>query len=603
MSHDALLLQETLADTSLICSAQGIHWQQRATDARQLSTLMQQHQLPEIIARILLGRGITSEHALHFLAPTIKHSLPDPLHLKDMEKAAIRLATAIENKEPIVIFGDYDVDGATSSSLLLRFFKSLGHDDTTIYIPDRIAEGYGLSNSAVQHFAAQGARVIITVDCGTLSFEPIDIAIAAGIDVIVVDHHLSDTTLPAAHALINPNRYDETSPLGYLAAVGVAFLLAVAIRQKLTQQGWFTDAKKSPDLMQLLDIAALGTVCDMVPLVGLNRAFVAQGLKIMAKRQNIGIAALADRAGVKEQIAPYHLGFLLGPRVNAGGRVGKSSLGATLLSTADPLEAMAISEELDSMNQERKAIEAQVQIEAMAQAEALAPDMPIIIVASEGWHPGVIGIVAGRIKEKYRKPVAVIALDKNGIGKASARSITGFDFGKMVVNAKHLGLLLAGGGHAMAAGFSIEASQISAFTAFMANAVLTAFSGTLPNPSEFFDGHLALEGITLPFAELLATVSPFGMGNPEPRFVLRDIKVIQASYVGATGIKVILAHDGLRSGSITITATAFNLRDTAIEPLLMEANRHRLHLLGRIRINRWNGQRKTEFSIDDVALA
>ncbi|MDB2415148.1 single-stranded-DNA-specific exonuclease RecJ, partial [Rickettsiales bacterium] len=440
-------------------------WLMADIDERLALTLSQKFDFPEIVARILASRNVDIDVVEEYIEPTLKSLLPDPFHLLDMRKAAERTVYAIENNESIAVFGDYDVDGATSSALLARYFRSLGIEPN-IYIPDRIKEGYGPNTQALLHLHKCGVNLCITVDCGTMSFEPLAKAKEAGLDIIVLDHHISEEILPDALAVVNPNRLDETSEHGYMAAVGVAFIFAIAVNSLLRERGYFKD-RKEPALMKLLDIVALGTVCDVVPLKGVNRAFVKQGLKVMQQRQNIGLKALADCAGVDSSLSTYHLGFVLGPRINAGGRVGQAGLGTRLLTTEDVDEAYKISQQLDIYNSERKTIEQLVLDEAFEQVENADKEAALIFVKNRNWHPGVIGIVAGRIKEKYNRPVAVIAIDENGIGKASARSVSGVDFGVAVVAAYQSGLLIAGGGHAMAAGFSVEESKIDELYKFI----------------------------------------------------------------------------------------------------------------------------------------
>lgn len=431
----ALLLSQA-SQLSDILSFSGQRWTLREADERLTAHFHRQHDLPEAVARVLAGRGVSAEEAESFLNPTLKALLPDPSHLKDMDIAAERLCAAVMSGECVAVFGDYDVDGATSSALLLRFLRALGTRCLS-HIPDRMREGYGPNLPALLSLKAQGAAVVVTVDCGTVAFEPLESATQAGLDIIVVDHHLSEARLPKVLAVVNPNRLDETSPCRTLAAVGVTFLLCVAITRQLRAAGWFA-ARTEPNLLALLDLVALGTVCDVMPLTGLNRAFVSQGLKVLATRSNPGLAALADVAGVSDVPNAYTLGFLLGPRINAGGRVGKADLGTRLLSSEDGAAIPSIARELDVFNAERKAIETLVLEQAIAAAEASDTNAPVLVVRGEGWHQGVIGIVAGRLKERYRKPVAVVSFE-NGVGKASARSITGVDFGGAVASAKAQG--------------------------------------------------------------------------------------------------------------------------------------------------------------------
>ncbi len=577
-----------------IRSTSGYSWQLRESDERLVTTLIQKLELPEIIARVLVGRGVSLEEAEDFLQPTLRKLLPDPLHFLDMEKAATRLAEAVMKQQHIVIFGDYDVDGATSSALLKRFFAMVGHQ-AEVYIPDRITEGYGPNSQALQALRKKGAEVIVTVDCGTLAFEPLAAAAACGLEVIVIDHHLGAETLPEACAVVNPNRLDETSPYRYLAAVGMCFMLAVAVKTVLKTQGWFS-TRQEPDLLALLDLVALGTVCDVVPLKGVNRAFVVQGLKILAKRQNIGLAALTDVAKLSETLNVYHLGFVLGPRINAGGRVGKADLGATLLTLKDYDAATTLATHLDHFNKERKAIETLVLEEATAMAEQLPEEAGIICVAGEGWHPGVIGIVASRLKDRFHKPTAVIAL-ADGIGKASARSVPGVDFGSAVVSARGMDLLLAGGGHAMAAGFTVEEGKIPALEAFF-SARFKAEMEQLPARRVLhLDGFLSLNALTPELLELLEKAGPFGAGNPTPRFAMMNCHVIRADVLQGKHVRAIIASRGARG----VKAMAFNAAESEMGRLLQEKGQT-LHIAGHAKINRWQGAESIELMIDDVAL-
>lgn len=579
-----------------IRSLNGYSWQLRASDERSITALIQKLDIPEIVARVLNGRGVPVEEAEDFLHPTLRQLLPDPLHLLDMEKGAKRLAEAVIKGQNIVIFGDYDVDGATSSALLKNFFHMIGHP-VGVYIPDRITEGYGPNSAALQQLRKDGAEIIITVDCGTMAFEPLQAAKACGLEVIVVDHHLGAETLPEAYAIINPNRLDETSPYRYLAAVGVCFLLTVAVKTALKTAGWF-GSRPEPDLLSLLDLVALGTVCDVVPLKGVNRAFVVQGLKILSKRQNTGLAALADVASLTEAPNTYHLGFVLGPRINAGGRVGKADLGSRLLSLKDYEAASRIAGHLDQFNKERKAIEALVLEEANAKADLLPPDTAMICVAGEGWHPGVIGIVASRLKDRFNKPTAVIAL-KEGIGKASARSVYGVDFGSAVVSARGMDLLLAGGGHAMAAGFTVEETKIPALCAFLDGRFKADVAKLAGSRVLQLDGFLSVTSITPELLNNLEKAGPFGAGNPSPRFAMMECYVIRADILGGKHIRAIIGSRGTNG----IKAMAFNAVETEMGQLLLASKGRAIHVAGHAKINRWQGKESAEFMIDDVAVS
>ena len=488
------------------------------------------------------------------------------------------------------------MDGATSSALLRIFFESAGAR-VRVHIPDRITEGYGPNAPALLKLKAEGVSVVVTVDCGTTAFVPLAAAAEAGLDVIVVDHHEAEPELPQAYAVVNPNRLDETSPHGHLAAVGVAFLLAVAVNRDLRQAGWY-QARKAPDLMQWLDIVALGTVCDVVPLKGVNRALVTQGLKVMAKRANVGLAALSDVAGVKERPDAYHLGYVLGPRVNAGGRVGEAELGTRLLATDDPVEATEIARLLDDYNKDRQAIEQAVLQEAIDQAEGRPDDgLPLVVAAGEDWHPGVIGIVAGRLKERYNRPACVIALD-GGEGKGSGRSVPGLDLGAAIIAARQAGVLKAGGGHAMAAGFTVLRERLDDFRAFLADRLQAQLTGELV-PILELDGALDCAGCSVDLIETLKQLGPYGAGNPEPRFAVVAARIVKADVVGNGHVRLILKGAGGQS----LKAIAFRAADTDMGQALLTSRGGAFHLCGTLRADTWQGSTSVQLIIDDAAPA
>lgn len=573
-------------------TASGLPWVPRADDPRTALAMAQQHGISELLAGILAGRGVGLDQVPHFLNPSLRDYLPDPFHLHDMDKAAARLAHAIETNECIAVFGDYDVDGATSTALLHHYLGQLGQCIVP-YIPDRIKEGYGPTIAAFDTLIDQGARLLVTVDCGTLAHAPIAHAQARGVDVIVLDHHLSSGALPPAHAVVNPNRVDESSPHTNLAAVGVTFLTLVALNKTLRERGFFRE-RREPNLMALLDLVALGTVCDVMPLTGLNRAFVTQGLKIMAQRGNTGLAALADASRFDDLPGVYHLGFLLGPRINAGGRVGESGLGVQLLTCADGDEARSLALRLDRYNAERQAIEASVLDAAFAQAETQA-NLPVLLLDGEGWHPGVIGIVAGRLKEKYQRPVAIVAME-GGQGKASARSVPGADFGAAVHAAHALGLIEGGGGHAMAAGFSVTAAQLPALHQFLIQRMEGAVAAYNESRVKKLDGWIACPSCTLELLDELAVAGPYGLGHPGPRFALKAAQIVRTDTLKDKHIRVILT-DPLLGGRVT--AMAFNAEGTTLGEWLKTAKT--LHLAGELKRNRWQGQDSAQFLIDDAA--
>ncbi|RIA35368.1 exonuclease RecJ [Hephaestia caeni] len=570
------------------------HWRSLAADARDPG-----YAPDDLVTQLLLARGCPRDAIDAHKAPSIRGFMPDPSILRDMDRAATRLADAVQQAENIAIFGDYDVDGATSAALMILLLRDLGIEAAP-YIPDRLMEGYGPSGEALVRLAQAGASLIVTVDCGAQAFEALAMANDAGVDVIVVDHHKCAAALPVAHALVNPNRLDETEGAahGHLAAVGVAFLLGAALIRTLRARGFFAD-RPEPRLLDLLDIVALGTVADVAQLKGLNRAFVAQGLKVMAKRRNIGLNALIEASRLTRAPTASDLGFALGPRINAGGRVGRSDLGVRLLTTRDADEARRIATELDMLNEERRAIEAEVQQAAEAIAAAKG-NRAVAVIAGQGWHPGVIGIVAGRLKEKTGRPAIVIALDENGVGKGSGRSITGVDLGAAVLAAKESGLLVAGGGHAMAAGLTIEADKADAFADFLEDRLADAVTRALGERALLLDALLAPRGLTIDLVTAFDGGGPYGMGWPAPRVAAGPVRIIKANVVGNGHVRAIVSGDD--GGSLK--AVAFRQAETALGQALLGAPPHRrLWLAGRVKIDDWGTRPACELHIDDAAWA
>lgn len=577
-------------------SVSGKRWRPRLMDDRLGLAFAQRLALPEIVGRVLAARGVDIDEVESFLDPRLRSYLPDPLVLRDMDRAIERIVEALAEGEKVAVFGDYDVDGATSSALLKRFFNAVGAD-LRIYIPDRLKEGYGPNGPALRRLAEEGVKLAITVDCGISAHAALQTAKEAGLDVIVVDHHAAELQLPPAHAIVNPNRLDETSQLGHLAAVGVTFLLVVGLNRRLREKGWF-EKRPEPDLRQWLDLVALGTICDVVPLTGLNRAFVTQGLKVLGQRRNRGLAALADVAGVRETPGTFHAGFLLGPRVNAGGRVGEAELGARLLSTEDADEAARLAARLDAYNLERREIEAGVLEEALSQAatQKLEPASPLI-VAGEGWHPGVVGIVASRLVERYGRPAVVIAL-KNGVGKGSGRSVPGVDLGAAVVAARQAGLLLNGGGHPMAAGLTVEEGKLAELKAFLNERIERNVGRNGYSPSIGIDGSLTLGAVNEALMSDLKSLAPYGNGHAEPRFVFPSVRVARSNIVGNGHVRCFLADEaGGRLGGI-----AFRAADRALGEILLQARSSLLHLAGHLRENTWQGRSEIQLVIDDAAV-
>jgi single-stranded-DNA-specific exonuclease len=553
----------------------------------------------ELLHHLFRARGAKPDDFARLKAPTLRDWLPDPAIFSDMEAAATRLADAIAAGEAIVIFGDYDVDGATSAAVLIRYLRMVG---ATVghYIPDRLLEGYGPSADALVALKLAGADLVVTVDCGTQGFDALAAARAAGLDVIVVDHHQPSTALPLALALVNPNRLDESAEAaahGHLAAVGVAFLLVVALNRRLRLRGAFA-RQPEPQLTGLLDIVALGTVADVVPLTGLNRAFVTQGLKVMRARRNPGLTALIDVAGLTKPPGARDLGFALGPRVNAGGRVGKSDLGVRLLTTEDPAEAQALAFELDRLNIERRSIESEVTEAALALSNPES-NAAIAIVAGDGWHPGVIGIVASRLKDRLHRPTIVIALQEDGIGKGSGRSLPGVDLGAAVLAAKDHGLLVAGGGHAMAAGLTVMADRIEALTAFLNDRLAGAVDRAAASRGLDCDAAVAPRGVNLALVETLEVAGPYGQGWPAPRVASGPWTAVDCRIVGEHHVKLVLSGvDGARCKAI-----AFRHADTALGAALAGARSKSFYLAGRIKRDDWKGDPSAEIEIDDMAWA
>jgi len=577
----------------------GRFWLERPGDERLGLAIAQRCQVPELIGRMLAARGQSLEGAPGFLEPRLRDLLTDPSELKDMDRAAQRLADAIGRGERIAIFGDYDVDGATSAALLSRFLRGVGAEEPLLYVPDRMREGYGPNAPAFHTLKSEGATLVITVDCGITAFTALEEAARIGIDVIIADHHVAEPSLPAAWAVVNPNRLDESSPHRNLAAVGVVYLLVIATNRELRRRGWFGAMRPEPDLLQWLDLVALGTVCDVVALTGLNRALAAQGLKVMARRENLGLKSLCDVARVNDRVDAYHAAFLLGPRVNAGGRVGRADLGARLLATDDLVLAGDLARQLDAYNEERRAIESEVQEAATRQAEAQAADSPhLLFVAGPGWHPGVIGIVAGRLKERYQRPVCVIALE-GGIGKASGRSVAGLHLGQAIIAAREAGLVLKGGGHAMAAGFEVREDMLGALQAFIAARFKDDLDGTPLMPTLLIDSALQARAASADLIASLDRLAPFGAGNAEPRFVFPAQRVVMADIVGTDHVRCVLTGpDGGR-----LKAIAFRAAGEELGRALLAGRGAALHVAGRLKLDRWQGRDQVQIQIEDAAFS
>ncbi|WP_438991814.1 single-stranded-DNA-specific exonuclease RecJ [Lentibacter sp.] len=556
---------------------------------RAAEQIVQDTDLPRALAQVLARRGVSPQEAASFLAPQLRELMPDPRSLKDMETASARIVAALQARERVAVFADYDVDGATSATLLLDWFRALGHD-ATLYVPDRIDEGYGPNAPAMERLARDHS-LIICVDCGTLSHEAL--AAATGTDIIVLDHHLGGETLPPALAVVNPNRQDETGDLAHLCAAAVVFLTLVDAGRVLREAG-----RKTPDLIAMLDLVALGTVADVAPLIGVNRAFVVQGLKIMARRARIGLVALSDVGRLDTAPKAYHLGFVLGPRINAGGRIGQADLGARLLSCRDPHEASALAEKLDMLNSERRAIEEEVRAAALAQAEERGFDAPLVWAAGEGWHAGVVGIVASRLKEATGRPAVVIGFDGDE-GKGSGRSVSGIDLGASIQRLAMDGMIEKGGGHKMAAGLSLSRAQLEPAMARLSELLDKQGAGAL-GPSDLkLDGALMPGAASQELVEQLDDAGPYGASAAGPRFAFPDCMIHFAKEIGTGHLKLTFS-DGTGP---RLEAIAFGAFDTALGPALQNHGGARFHLAGRLELNTWQGRTSVQLRLDDAAPA
>jgi single-stranded-DNA-specific exonuclease len=561
--------------------------------------ITQRHRLPEMLARVIAGRGVEIDAVEDFLDPTIRRLMPDPFTVTQMEAAAKRLADAAMRGEKVAIFGDYDVDGATSAALLAWHLRHCGLDPL-IHIPDRIFEGYGPNVDAINALAAKGARLLVTVDCGTTSIEPLAVAKQLGMSVVVIDHHQCGDDLPEVEALVNPNRPDDLSGLGHLAAVGLVLVTLVALNRELRQRGFWIDERPEPDLLNMLHHVALGTVADVAPLTGLNRAFVAKGLIALRRRDHVGHTALMDVARLNGPPEAWHLGFTLGPRINAGGRIGRADLGVRLLLEGDVSEAARIAAELDRLNTERRVIEQAA--EAQAEAEALASlgledKGSVIVTASEGWHPGVVGLVASRLKDKFSRPAFVIALEPGGIGTGSGRSIGGVDLGKAVRQAVTDGVLLKGGGHAMAAGVTLRKERLAEFRAYMETALAADVARSRHVRELFIDGAVSARAATPEFVATLNRAGPFGAGNPEPVVALPSHQLIHADEVGQAHLRL-----RFKSGDgAIINGIAFRAVGQPLGNALAQMRGQPLHVAGSLAVHRWQGAERVQLRVVDVA--
>ena len=573
-------------------SVSGLLWKTRSCDYRKGLAISQRLNVPSIVGQVLAARSVDLQNAESFLNPKLRDELPDPSTLLDMNKAVDRVIEALVKSQKIAVFGDYDVDGATSSALLKRYFGAIGFD-LDIYIPDRVKEGYGPSIGAFQSLLKRKAELVLTVDCGTTAYDALAFAETVGLDVIVLDHHSSGPSVPKCAALVNPNRMDDRSGQGALAAVGVVFLFLVALNRSLRLRGFFGDIAE-PNLLSWLDLVALGTVCDVVPLRGLNRALVRQGIRVLAKRSNLGLAVLGDIVGLEGYPDSYHLGFVFGPRINAGGRVGDPDLGHQLLTTEDPDVACDLATRLDTLNEERRAIEALHLEEAFAQVEGRLDSAEVIVVEGRNWHPGVIGLVASRLAERFRRPSLAVSVHQ-GLAKGSGRSVRGVDIGNLITGACQAGILESGGGHPMAAGFTLRADKLPELRSFIERRI-SANSGDSEPIFLELDAVLGLSGVSADLVESFDKVGPFGAGNPRPRIAFQNLRVVRADKVGdGSHIRCIF---GSESGD-RLKGIAFRASDRPMGQALLTAKF--LHVAGSLRINTWGGRQEAQLFVEDVA--
>lgn len=581
-------------------SVTGRRWRARLDDTRAAEAIAQRYELPDLLGRVLAARGVGLEEVETYLNPTLRSLMPQPDALRDLEPGAERIAAAITTGEAIGVISDYDVDGVCAATLFRQFLRAVG-SDCHIYIPDRLTEGYGPSEAAVRALKAEGTRLLVTLDCGVMAHDPLAEARNLGMDVVIVDHHQAGELLPEAEAVINPNRQDDVSGFGYLCAAGITMILVAAVNRLLRARAWYMEMRPEPNMLQWLELVALATVCDVVPLKGLNRAYVTQGLKIMARRQNPGLAALADAARLKRRPDTYALGFLLGPRLNAAGRVGSANLSLDLLCTMDRGRASMLAAELERLNRERQAIEMAVLSQAMAQAEAALGregHAAAIVVAGEDWHPGVLGLVAARLKERFNLPSFALGFAGGyELASGSGRSVPGIDLGAAIRHAVERGILVKGGGHAMAAGLTVERRRLGELRAFLEQE-LAAAAGMARQRVLEIDAALSAAGATLELIEMVEQAGPYGAGNPPPVFALPAHRVVYADSAGADHVRcALIGGDGTR-----LKAVAFRALGTPLGELLLSERQQPLHLAGRLAIDDFNSARSPSFHIEDVAV-
>ncbi len=577
-----------------VLSVTGKKWIYKNSDTDKVRKIKETFNLDEISAKLISQRNIELNELSNFINPQLKNTLPNPNILKDMDKSVLKTVGLIKKNKRLGIFGDYDVDGASSAALLASYFNCINRQ-YEIYIPNRKLEGYGPSIKGFEKLIKKKVDLIFTVDCGTLSYEPISFAKKKGIDVIVLDHHQCEIKLPDAHSIINPNRLDDESDLKYLCASGVTFLFLIALNKHLREINYF-DNIKEPDLLQLLDLVSLGTICDVVPLVGLNRVFVKQGLKILNKKNNLGIKNLINISKIENTTTTYHIGYQLGPRINAGGRVGKSSHGVNLLLNPSPKETFQIALELDQFNKERQLMEKELLAKVLTESEKSLND-PILVLSGVNWHEGIIGIVASRLKDKYNKPTILISI-KDGVGKASARSIFGFDIGSLILSALNEKIIVKGGGHKMAGGFTIDESKIEIFKNFSKKKFSKIKPDSSKNKKLVLDSEILGTALNIDFYNKIQLLSPFGPGNPEPKFVINSVKTLNSKIVGESHIKSnLITEEG-----IMIKCVAFNSINTEISAYLTGNHKKSFNIAGKLSLNEWGGEKKVEFIIDDISV-
>ncbi len=577
-------------------SISGKNWILKQYNQDDLTYFKENFSLDEITSKLLSIRNIKKEEIKSFLDPSIKNFLPNPNNLIDMAKTTLRSVKIIQEKEKIGIFGDYDVDGATSTALLGNYFSELNLD-YEVYIPDRKKEGYGPSIESFEQLINKNVKVIFTVDCGTLSFDAIKYAKEKKIDVIVLDHHQSEVKLPSAFSVVNPNRLDDKSNLQYLCAAGVAFMFLVSLNRELRSLDWFKKNNiEEPNLINYLDLVSLGTICDVVPLIGLNRAIVKQGLKIIKSKKNLGLKTLIDICKIESNPSTYHIGYMIGPRINAGGRVGKCSHGANLLLNKSPKDSFKLANELDQYNKERQMLEKDLLQKILNETKDYSND-PVLVLSGSNWHEGIIGIVAARLKDKFNKPVIIISIT-DGIGKASARSVIGFDIGSVIISAAQENILLKGGGHKMAGGFSIKKENIEKFKDFIFKKFIKRSSNLAIKKPLLLDSIIAPSAVNKEFYNKIALLSPFGSGNPEPKFIIEDLKTINGKIVADKHVKsVLIGEDGS-----TIKSIAFNAVENDLGAYLIKKNNKSFNIAGKLSLNEWRGQSNVEFIIDDISV-